>query len=231
MLFKLPISATDITSIYDTEDRIRQNFGLPLSKGLAEELGLPIKTEWVITRQDYIRHYKKYEGEMKKDNKLSTKIFKEYSKSMKFKDYIKNVKKVKDEIGGEEFNKWLYNEQEFPFALELRKYKDGSFEVCLKEEATIQPDGMINSEGKAKKTPKKTPVKVRGDDTSSTSTGTTQITPKKPKGEKQTPSKVDETPITSTEMPTSNPTKPKEGKKSPASMTKTPKGKKHEAED
>ena len=129
VLFKLPISATDTTSVYDTEDRIRQDFGLPLSKELAEELGLPIKTEWVITRQDYIHNYQQYEEKMKTENKLSTKIFKvEEHKSVKFKNYIKHVKKVKDEIG--DFTEWLHKEWKLPEWLELRKCKDGSFEVC-----------------------------------------------------------------------------------------------------
>ena len=158
VLFKLPISATDTTSIYEIEDTIRKNFGLPLSKGLAEELGLPIKTEWVITREDYIRHFKKYVKKMKTANKLSTKIFNiEEYKSVKFKDYMKNVKKVGGEID----------------RIELRKCKDGSFEVCGEVDKTPST---------SKETPISTPKERKQSPASMTKT---------PKGKKQKGKKED----------------------------------------
>ena len=70
VLFTLPISPTDTTPVLEVESNVRKAIGFPIDKDLADKMGLPVKTEWVLTTQTYIDILKKHIGEMKDNSKV-----------------------------------------------------------------------------------------------------------------------------------------------------------------
>lgn len=83
VIFKMSISAVDVSPFSETEERIRKAMGFPVEKELAKKYGLPCSTEWVLTTQDFISEIqteKKKKLQKKeevidlfKDNKFETK--------------------------------------------------------------------------------------------------------------------------------------------------------------
>ena len=57
-LFALRIGSVDTTPFHETEKRIRQKIGTPITKEKAKELKLPVPTEWVLTTQKHINEIK-----------------------------------------------------------------------------------------------------------------------------------------------------------------------------
>ena len=75
-LFALRIGSVDTTPFHETEDRIRQKVGTPITKEKAKELKLPVPTEWVLTTQKHINKIKEAIEEMKEFTKKEDKKLK-----------------------------------------------------------------------------------------------------------------------------------------------------------
>ena len=84
VLFVLPIGAVDVTTFSDTEKRIRNAVGSPIDTALAEKLGLPCSTNWVLTTQPFINEIKKQTQKRKAQG--STDLI-DLFKDLKFKDF------------------------------------------------------------------------------------------------------------------------------------------------
>ena len=96
VIFKMSISAVDVSPFSETEERIRKAMGFPVEKELAKKYGLPCSTEWVLTTQDFIS-----EIQTEKKKKLQ----KKEEVIDLFKDY-----KFETKRNGVEPPQWLRNE-------------------------------------------------------------------------------------------------------------------------
>lgn len=75
-LFALRIGSVDTTPFHETEKRIRQKVGTPITKEKAKELKLPVPTEWVLTTQEHIDKIKAAIEKMKEFTKKEDKKLK-----------------------------------------------------------------------------------------------------------------------------------------------------------
>ena len=90
VLFVLDISPTDSGKIRDIEKRIRNDIGWPVNPSLMENLGLPNKTEWVLTTQSFIYKIKTKIDDIKKEKKATTELF----KNLKFRRDKENKQNI-----------------------------------------------------------------------------------------------------------------------------------------
>nr|KAG5698550.1 hypothetical protein BaRGS_023253 [Batillaria attramentaria] len=140
ILLILPISAVDTTPFFETERRIRENFGLHLKKDVANKLNLPVPTEWVLTTQGFIDKVKDRVTEMKKAKKpISTAFFKQ--EGYKFEQYLRK----EHDVALGQLKEKGFLPQKVDIGRKERKEKEGKKEVIVVTEikdafSTLTPD-------------------------------------------------------------------------------------------